>query len=75
MQDFSIQVFTDGGKRNENHAASAWVIFVVKRDACKEIGNGAIHLPQHDSFQTETLAMEYAVQPVSSILRKREAYR
>ena len=68
---YSFQAFSDGGKRDEAHAAAAWVIFAISKGRCKEIWNGAIFLENKDSFQTETLAMEYAIRHIHFIIKKK----
>ena len=70
-RSISFHAFSDGGKRDEGHAAAAWVIFAVANGNCKEIGNGAISLTNKDSFQTETLAMEYAILHIHFIIKER----
>ena len=69
---YSFQAFSDGGKRDTAHAAAAWVIFAISEGSCKEIGNGAVFLENKDSFQTETLAMEYAIRHIQFIVKERD---
>ena len=65
---YTIQIFTDGGMRNERLASAAWVIFVLKQGHAKMVGNGALLLEQVDSYRAEIIAAKEGLHHANKIV-------
>ena len=64
---YSLQIFTDGGRRNDASASAAWAIFTMRKDEFKLVGTGNYFMHAPDSFRTEALAIEAALSHLSRI--------
>ena len=57
-----IQIFTDGGRRDDWTAVAAWAIFnIIINGGFKLAGTGALFLMDTDSVQAEVIAVEIAL--------------
>ena len=65
---YSMMIFSDGGKRDENNISAAWAIFKVRRGRQKEIANGAQKMEKGDSFTAEIQALRQAMEHTCDIL-------
>ena len=65
---FSMMIFSDGGKRDENNISAAWTIFKVRRGRQKEIANGAQKMEKSGSFTAEVQALRQAMEHTCDIL-------
>ena len=63
----SYQLFTDGGRRDDETASAAWAIFIIIKGGFKLAGTGALFLTETDSFQAEVIAVELALKHWSSM--------